>query len=327
MPLRDRCPDEHGAVAVRHIPADGAEAPAQGVAAALVFGTLGLDGLQRACHSGNGGFLLRDELAEIDLGAQLLACGNHIAAAHQKADARAGHVEALAQGEELDCAGLGAGNVEDAVAHGTIKDDIAVGVIMDEQNLMCIAEIHDLLVQLRAAHAAHRVGRQGYDHHLGLIGHIVGDLLHIGQEVMLFGQVVVVRHAAAQLDTGNEHRVAGVRQQHHIAVVQQGKAHVAHAVLAAVKAHDLVRGNAVHIKAALVISAHGIQQFRQVPQGILPVFAHHGGIAQCLLDVRHRLKVRGTDRKIVQLFALCFQGHLFIIQGGKNFRAEQVQPF
>ena len=102
---------------------------------------------------------------------------------------------------------------------------------------------------------------------------------------------------------------------------------MAHAVLAAVKAHDLVRGYAVHIKAALVISAHGIQQFRQVPQGILPVFAHHGGIAQCLLDVRHRLKVRGTDRKIVQLFALCFQGHLFIIQGSKNFRAEQVQPF
>ena len=58
--------------------------PRTGVAAALVFGTLGLDGLQRACHSGNGGFLLRDELAEIDLGAQLLACGNHIAAAHQK---------------------------------------------------------------------------------------------------------------------------------------------------------------------------------------------------------------------------------------------------
>lgn len=100
-------------------------------------------------------------LPKCDLGAQLLACGNHIAAAHQKADARAGHVEALAQGEELDCAGLGARNVEDAVAHGTIKDDIAVGVIMDEQNLMCIAEIHDLLVQLRAAHAAHRVGRQG----------------------------------------------------------------------------------------------------------------------------------------------------------------------
>ena len=131
--------------AVRHIRADGAEAPAQGVAAALVFGTLGLDGLQRACHSGNGGFLLRDELAEIDLGAQLLACGNHIAAAHQKADARAETcaVEFFSLSKSFNVTG----NVEDAVTHGTIKDDIAVGVIMDEQNLMCIAEIHDLLVQ------------------------------------------------------------------------------------------------------------------------------------------------------------------------------------
>ena len=119
-------------MAVGYVPADAAQAAAQGVAAGLILAALAFYAVQRAGQGGDGGFLHRQEHAKVDLGAQLFAGGNHIRAAHQKADARAGHVEALAQGEELHRALLGSRRIENAAAVGAVKDDIAVGVVMHQ---------------------------------------------------------------------------------------------------------------------------------------------------------------------------------------------------
>ena len=268
---------------------------AQGVAAALVFAALAPHAVQRAGQGSNGDLLNGQEHTEIDLGAQLFAGGDDIAPPHQKADACARDVEALAQREELHRAFLGTRRVEDAAAVGTVKDNIAVGVVMYQQNVVLTAEIDDFGVELRRADAAHGVGGQADQHELGPAGHVLRDGGDVGQEVVLLRQLVVPRLGTAQLGAGHKDGVAGVGQQHQIAVVAERQAQMADTVLAAGEAHDLVGGDGVHVKAALVVAADSLQHLGQVAQAVLPVFVVLRGVDERLLQVVRRCKIRRAD--------------------------------
>lgn len=125
---------------VRHIPANGTQAAAQSVAALLVQAALRFYHVQRAGQGGDGGFLHRQEHAEIDLAAQLFKGGYHVPPAHKKADAGTGDVEAFGQAEELHAHIHGTRRIEEAVAHGPVKDNVAVGVIMDDENVILLAK-------------------------------------------------------------------------------------------------------------------------------------------------------------------------------------------
>ena len=282
-------------MAVGHIPADAAQTAAQGVAAALVLAALALHAVQRAGQGSDGDLLNGQEHTEIDLGAQLFAGGDDIAPPHQKADARARDVEALAQREEFHRAFPGTRRVEDAAAVGTVKDNIAVGVVMYQQNVVLTAEINDFGVELRRADAAHGVGGQADQHELGPAGHVLRDGGDVGQEVVLLRQLVVPRLGTAQLGAGHKDGVAGVGQQHQIAVVAERQAQMADAVLAAGEAHDLVGGDGVHVKAALVVATDGLQHLGQVAQAVLPVFVVLRGVDERLLQVVRRCKIRRAD--------------------------------
>ena len=263
--------------------------------ASIVLAALALHAVQRAGQGSDGDLLNGQEHTEIDLGAQLFAGGDDIAPPHQKADARARDVEALAQREELHRAFLGTRRVEDAAAVGTVKDNIAVGVVMYQQNVVLTAEIDDFCVELRRADAAHRVGGQADQHELGPAGHVLRDGGNVGQEVVLLRQLVVPRLGTAQLGAGHKDGVAGVGQQHQIAVVAERQAQMADTVLAAGEAHDLVGGDGVHVKAALVVAADSLQHLGQVAQAVLPVFVVLCGVDERLLQVVRRCKIRRAD--------------------------------
>ena len=314
-------------MAVGHLPADGTQPATQGIPAALILGALGFDRFQWTGEGGDGGLLDGNEHPEINLGAQLFAGGHHIGAAHQKADAGAGDVEALAQREELHRTALCAGNVEDAVALSAVKDDVAVGVVMDEKDVIRVTEIHDFLINFRRSYAAHRVGGERHNHVFGLAGDFGGDVGHMGQKAVFAAQRVIIGHAAAQPGTGDKDGVAGIRQEHGVALVEQSKAQMPDAVLAARKAHHPVRRDGIDAEPALVVGTDGVQQLGQVPQGILPVLAVSGGIHEGLPDMGHRRKVRRTHREVIQLFALGFQGHFFVVERGENLRSKQIQSF
>ena len=311
---------------VRHIPADGTQTAAQGIAALLVQTALGLYHVQRAGQGGDGGFLHRQEHAEIDLTAQLFKGGYHVPPAHKEADAGTGDVEAFGKTEELHAHIHGTRRVEEAVAHGPVKDDVAVGIVVDDEDVVLLCKGHQLGVQLRRAHAAHRVCGQGDDHVLCLAGHIFRDVLHVRQEAMLFGQRIIPGFCAAQQTARNEHRVAGGGQQHGVALVAQHHADVAHALLTAGAAGYLIRRD-LHAEAALVVAAHSIQQLRQVAQAVLPVLRVGGCVHHGLADVLGRRKVRCADAQIINGTALSFQFHLAFVQCGEDLVAEQVQSF
>ena len=177
---RDGRPDEHAAVAVGHIPADGAQAAAQGVPALLVDGALIPDHVQGAGEGGDGRLLDGQEHPEVDLPPQPAESRHHVGPPHQEADPRPGDVEALGQAEELHPHVHGAGGVEQAVALGPVKDDVAVGVVVDQEDVVLLGEGHQLLVEGGGAHAAHGVGGQGDDHILGPAGDVLRNVLYIG---------------------------------------------------------------------------------------------------------------------------------------------------
>ena len=247
-------------------------------------------------------------------------------ATHKEADAGTGDVEAFGKAEELHAHIHGTGRVEEAVAHGPVKDDVAVGVVVDDEDVVLLCKGHQLGVQLRRAHAAHRVCGQGDDHVLCLAGHILRDILHIRQEAMLFGQRVIPGFCAAQQTACNEHRVAGGGQQHGVALIAQHHADVAHALLTAGAAGHLIRRD-LYAEAALVVAAHSIQQLRQVAQAVLPVLRVGSGIHHGLADVLGGRKVRRADAQIINGAALSFQSYLAFVQCGEDLVAEQVQSF
>src|SRR5699024_7021594 len=233
--------------------------------------------------------------------------------------------EALGQAEELDAHVHGAGGVEQAAALRAVKDDVAVGVVVDEEDIVLFGEGHQLLVQGRVAHAAHGVGGQGDDHILGPAGDALGDVLYIGQKVVLFDQGIVVRHSPGQLGPGDEHGVAGVGQKDGVALIAQHHADVAAAFLAAIAAGHLVGGD-VHPEAALVVAADRGEHLGDVPQAVLPVFGVGGRAGQRLDDVGRGGKVRRAHAQVVDRAALGLQRHFLVVQGREDLVPEQLHP-
>ena len=166
---------------------------------------------------------------------------------------------------------------------------------MHEQNVVLTAESNDLGVELRRADAAHRVGGQADQHELCLAGNILGDGGDVRQKVVFLRQFIVPRLGTAQAGAGHKDRVAGVGQQNQIAVIAQRQAQMADAVLAAGKAHDLVRRDGVHVETALVVTADGVQHLGNIPQAVLPVFVVLRGVDERLLQVVGGGKIRRSD--------------------------------
>ena len=143
---------------------------------------------------------------------------------------------------------------------------------------------------------------------------------------MFFRQRVIPGLCTAQQAARNEHRVAGGRQQHGVALVAQHHADVAAAFLTAVAAGHLV-GRDLHAEAALIVAAHGVQHFGRIAQAVLPVLRVGGGVHHGLADVLSRCEVRRADTQIIDGAALGFQRHLAFVQRGEDLVAEQVQSF
>ena len=65
--------------------------------------------------------------------------------ADHEADAPAGHVVALREGEELDGDVFGAGNFEDAGRLVAVEDEVGVGEVVDEVDAVLLAERDEAL--------------------------------------------------------------------------------------------------------------------------------------------------------------------------------------
>ena len=193
---------------------------------------------------------------------------------------------------------------------------------MHDQQVVLLGEGDDLAIDLRRAHAAHRVGGQRDDDVLGLVCHLCRDVCHMGQKVMLGAQGVVVGLGTGHHHAGLEDGVAGVGQQDDIAGVAQSEAEVAHALLGAAARCHHVRCDALDAKAAGIVVAHGLLELRKVAQAVLPVGGVCASACQGVLDVLGRHEVRRADAQVVDGPPLPLELDELLVERGEDLFAE-----
>ena len=196
---------------------------------------------------------------------------------------------------------------------------------MDNEQVVLAGEGDDLLVDLGRAHRTNRVGRQRHDHVLGAVGDLGIDACHIGQVIVLGNQRIVLELGIGDLGTRLKDRVARIGNQNSVTRIEQGQAQMAHALLRAVARLHHGRRNAGDTKATLIVIAHGLLEFGQVAQGVLP----HLGILGCLRErldhVVVRLKVGRAHAHVVNGLALSLQREKLVVERGEDLRAKAVE--
>ena len=196
---------------------------------------------------------------------------------------------------------------------------------MDDQQIMLAGKGDNLLVDLGRAHRADRVRGQRHDHILGTIGHLGIDTRHIGQVIMLGDQRIVLELGIGDLGTRLKDRVARIGNQNGVTRIEQGQAQMAHALLRAVARLHHGRRNAGDTKATLVVVAHGLLEFGQVTQGILPHLWVLRSLGQRLDHVVVRLKVGRAHAHVVNGLALSLQREKLVVERGEDLRAKAVE--
>ena len=196
---------------------------------------------------------------------------------------------------------------------------------MDDKQVVLAGKSDDLLVDLGRAHRAHRVGGQRHDHILGAVGHFGIDARHIGQVIVLGNQRIVLELGIGDLGTRLKDRVARIGNQNSVARIEQGQAQMAHALLRAVARLHHGRRNAGDTKATLIVIAHGLLEFGQVTQGILPHLGIFGCLRERLDHVVVRLKVGRAHAHVVNGLALSLQREQFVVERGEDLRAKAVE--
>ena len=307
------------------LPAQALKTVAQGIAALLILQTLRLDLIARTVQAGDSSLLDREEHTKVDLAAQLGKGRDHILATDQKADTRTGDVKRLGEREELHAHLERAGILQEASARLAVKHDIGIRVVMDDEQVVLAGESDDLLVDLGRAHRAHRVGGQRHNHVLGTIGHLGIDTRHIGQVIVLRHQRIVLELGIGDLGTRLKDRVARIGNQDGVTRIEQGQAQMAHALLRAVARLHHGRCNARNAKATLIVIAHGLFEFGQVAQGVLPHLGILGRLCERLDHVAVRLKVGRAHAHVVNGLALSLQREQLVVERGEDLRAKAVE--
>ena len=196
---------------------------------------------------------------------------------------------------------------------------------MNDQQIVLAGKSDYLLVDLGRTHRADRVRGQRHDHIFGTIGHLGIDARHIGQVIMLGNQRIVLELGIGDLGTRLKDRVAWIGNQNGVTRIEQGQAQMAHALLRAVARLHHGRRNAGDTKATLIVIAHGLLEFGQVAQGVLP----HLGILGCLRErldhVVVRLKVGRAHAHVVNGLALSLQREQFVVERGEDLRVKAVE--
>ena len=185
------------------------------------------DAILRAFERRDGRDLDRREGAVVEVALDARERADQVAVADHEADAPAGHVVALRQGEELDRDVLRARHLHDRRRLVAVEDDVGIGeVVHDDRCRARAAERDDALEEV----AGRRTARSDSPGKLrisifGFGSHARGSLLELGEEVDAGSCIGTERMSRAGDDRAVDvDRIAGIGHQHRVAAVERGEA-------------------------------------------------------------------------------------------------------
>ena len=202
----------------------------EGVAAFAVDGHLFFDVRVVVVFEGDfAGDLDGVELAGVDVAFDLAECGDDGGIAGGPADAPAGHVEALGEGVEFDGDIHGAGDFQDA-ARGFFEVDFAIRQIIGNHPVVFLREGDGFFVEGARGGGRGGVVRIVQPDKFGFAFDLLGDGVEVGEEIIFLQQRHDVGDAAGEEGAGVVDGVAGLRDEHDIAGVDDGEGEVGDAV-------------------------------------------------------------------------------------------------
>ena len=187
-----------------------------------------------------GSELKRTERAGVDVALHFENPTDESGVGGEQTDAPAGHVVALAHGVELDATVFGTGDLQDAQMF--FSEDETVGVVVHNHDAVAAGEIHQFLVGLSA--------RGGSGRHVGIVApeefhsfevHVL-QFLKVRLPVVLGSEIIVHHLAAEEAGERGVGRIAGIRDEHLLAGIDEGEGGVENALFGADERLDFSLG-------------------------------------------------------------------------------------
>ena len=176
---------------------------------------------------------------------------------------------------------------------------------MQHRNLVLEAELRCSLEEVDVGQRPGGIVRVVDPEHAGLLSHVGGYRVEVGQEAVLFGQRQVIRRAAREHRADRIDRVSGIGHERHIAGVDEAECGVGDAFLCADQRHNLGRRVERDLEALCHPACDALAQIRQtLGFGVAVVGGHIGVLVQRLKDVRMRGQVGVADPEGDDLNAL-----------------------
>ncbi len=240
----------------------------------------------------DAGVLDRLEDAAVDIRLHLAEGGDGRRVSDHHPDAPAGHVVALGEGVELDPNLLGPGHLKEALRAVTVVAHLRIGVVVAHENVVLRCEVDHLLEEAVGSHRAGRVVGVADPHQLGPAHDVRGDRVQVGQEVVGRRQRHQVGLAAGEQGTDGVDGVAGVRDQRHVAGIEERERDVRHAFLGADEGHHLVVRVELHPEPIEVPGGDSAPELRQsVVVWVAVVLRDLGGAVQLVQDPPRRREI------------------------------------
>src|SRR3989338_2992949 len=307
----DLGPDVHRGLGVFHHPAQFVQALDQDIAPLpILLGDVQY-ALLVAFQGGDGSDLQRGEGAVVVVALDPRQGVDQFRVADHKADAPAGHVVALGQGEELHGYVLGSRHLHDRGGLPAVVDDVGIGQVVDHQDIVLLGQGHHALEEIQLHALGGGVGRKAQDHHLRLGNGFADGPFQFGEEIHARYQGHRTHLGAGDHRAIDVDGVAGVGHQHGIAMIQGGEHQVRQAFLGAYGDYGFAFRVDLHLVAIGVPARDGPAQAWDAAGGGVAV----GVFALCdlhqLLDyVRLGGPVRIAHAEVDDVLATAAGGHL-----------------
>ena len=177
---------------------------------------------------------------------------------------------------------------------------------------MAAADLSQLTQTFLVHHGAGRVAGCAQDEEFGLVRDSRLQLLQVKAVAVLFIQRYIHRLRLSDLGQTGIGNVAGIGNEHLIALLQQCKKRRRHCLLAAAGHHDLLGGVDLQMVHPLQLLRNGTAQANVTVVGGIRRHALIQRLLGSLLDVCGRIEVGLTNLEMDYLTPLCFQFVCFL---------------
>ena len=184
---------------------------------------------------------------------------------------------------------------------------------MQNDNIVFLGKGNEFLIPPVRRHGSGRIVGIGYHHQTGSFCGFFGNLREINEVIPISGHRHIMELGASDGRTVSEDRIAGIRYQHHLPLIHNGKGNVSQSFLGSQKGDHLMLGINLHAIPAGIPVGSRLLQGGSVTDGVYIAGWIGGRLDQRFYDMGSRRNV-GCSHTQVHNVPACSQLSVFFGQ-------------